>query len=126
MKAGTRSVLAILPLALQGLAAFSAIKAISFFLPVVVEFLKAHEGKFPVPRPTRLLVAHPMAASAILFGLFAVSVLTYFVTRTKVKEEADQLAVQSAVYGVIWHLGLIFFSGLLMAAALPFFAFNSQ
>ena len=126
MKPGTRAIVSILPLVLQGLATITGITAVSFFVPAVVSFLKKHEGKFVVPGPTRLLVENASAAKIVVVGLFAVSVLTFLLTRMKMKEEADRLAVQGAVYGAVWYVGVIYVSGVLMAAALPYFALNSQ
>jgi len=126
MKPGTRLTFSIVPLVLQGLAMLSGITAVSFFVPAVVSFLKKHEGKFVVPGPTRLLVENPGAAKLVVVALFAVSVVTFLLTRLKMKEEADRLAVQGAVYSVVWYAGVVFVSGALMAAALPYFALNSQ
>lgn len=38
------------------------------------------------------------------------------------KEEADRLAAQSAVYGAVWYASIVCIGGVLMAAALPYFA----
>ena len=126
MKPGTRTFLSIAPLALQFMAMASALAPISFFLPPLVAFLKKHEGKFVVPGPTRLLVEHVSAVKAIIVGLFAISLITFLVTRFKMKEEADRLAVQGAVYAAVLYAGIIFVGGVLMAAALPYFALNQQ
>jgi hypothetical protein len=126
MKSGARTVVSLVPLAFQGLAALSAVTVISFFQPRVVNFLKNHEGKLVVPGPTRLLVEHAGAAKMVVVALFAVSALTYLVTRSKMKEEADQLVVQGAVYGAVWYTGIIYVGGVLMSAALPYLALNSQ
>ncbi len=126
MTPSTRTGLSLVPLVLQFAAMASALGAISFFVPAVAEFLKTHEGKFAVPGPTRLLVEHSGAAKLVVVGLFAFSVITFLFTRFKMKEEADRLAVQSAVYSVVWLVAVTYVGGVLMAAALPHFALNSQ
>lgn len=126
MKAGTRAIVSIIPLVLQGTAMLSGTAAVSFFVPAVVSFLKKHDGKFVVPAPTRLLVDNPGAAKLVVVALFGVSVVTFLLTRLKIKEEADRLAVQGAVYSAVWYAGIVFVGGALMAAALPYFALNSQ
>jgi hypothetical protein len=126
MKPGTRTIVSLFPLVLQGGAALFAVQVISFFMPGVVSFLKAHEGKITVPRVTHLLVGHVTAAKMVILGLFAVSVITLLFTRSKMRDEVDRLAVQSAIYSAIWLIGVIYFGGILMAAALPYFALNSQ
>lgn len=42
------------------------------------------------------------------------------------KDEADRLAVQGAVYGAVWYAGVSYIGGVLMAMALPYFALNSE
>ena len=126
MKPSTRTGLSLIPLALQFAAMGSALGAISFFVPATAAFLKTHEGKFVIPGPTRLLVEHSGVARLVIVGLFAVSVITFLVTRFKMKEEADRLAVQNAVYSVVWLVAVTYVGGVLMAAALPHFALNSQ
>lgn len=126
MKPAVRTGLSILPLFLQFAGMASALGAISFFVPAVAAFLKTHEGKFVVPGPTRLLVEYSGAAKQVVVGLFAVSVITFLVTRFKLKVEADRFAVQSAVYSVVWLVAVTYVGGVLMAAALPYFALNSQ
>ena len=125
MKPAVRTGLSFLPLVLQFACMTSALGAISFFVPAVAAFLKTHEGKFVVPGPTRLLVEYSGAAKLVVVGLFAVSVITFLVTRSKMKEEADRLVVQSAVYSAVWWLAVMYVGGVLMAAALPYFALNS-
>jgi|GEM_PF-2623142 len=124
MKPATRTVFALVPLGIQLVAVTAALSVISFFIPALVAFLKENEGKFVVHGATRLLVEHTGAAKAVLVGLFAVSLITFLITRSKMKEEADRLAVQSAVYAIVWYVGLIYGGSILMAAALPYFALN--
>lgn len=126
MTPSTRTGLSLVPLALQFAALASALGAISFFVPAVAEFLKMHKGKFVVPGPTRLLVEHSGAAKLAVVGLFAVSVITFVITRAKMKEEADRFVVQNAVYSAVWLIAVTYVGGVLMAAALPHFALNSQ
>lgn len=126
MSPAVRRSLSLLPLALQFLASVSAMAVISFFLPVLSAFLAEHEGKFMVPGPTRLLVEHTAAAKLIVFGFFAFSAISFVATRYKMKEEADQVVMQSTVYGVIWYVGIVYVGGVLMAAALPYFALHNQ
>jgi len=126
MKPETRTAISIVPLGLQGVAMISGVATVLFFVPEVVAFLKEHEGKLVIPRPTRLLVDHPGAASLVVVGLFSVSVFTFFFTRLKMKDEADRLAVQGAVYGAVWYAGTSYIGGVLMAMALPYFALNSK
>jgi type II secretory pathway component PulF len=122
----TRTGLSLIPLALQFVAMVSALGAISFFVPATAAFLKTYEGKIVVPAPTRLLVEHSGAAKLVVVGLFAVSVITFLITRFKLKEEADRLAVQSAVCSAVWLIAVTYVGGVLMAAALPHFALGSR
>jgi hypothetical protein len=124
MKPAIRTGLSFLPLILQFFAMASALAVISFFLPPLIAFLKTHEGKFMVPGPTRLLVEHSSAAKIIIVGLFGVSLISFLVTRSKMKDEFDRLLVQSAVYGLVWYAGILYIGAVLMAAALPYFALN--
>lgn len=125
MTPSTRTGLSLVPLALQFAAMASALGTISFFVPAVAAFLKTHEGKFVVPGPTRLLVEHSGGAKFVVVGLFAVSVITFLVTRSRMKEEADRFVVQGAVYSAVWWFAVMYVGGVLMAAALPYFALNS-
>jgi hypothetical protein len=126
MSPRTRTIVLIIPLLFQGMAMLLGITAVSFFVPGVVNFLKKHEGKLEVPAPTKLLIENPGAAKFVVVGLFSISLLTFLFTRVRMKEEADRLAVQGAVYGAVWYAGIIFVGGALMAAALPYFALNPQ
>ena len=93
MKPTHRTLLSLVPLILQFGAMTSALAVISFFLPPLESFLKKHAGEFSVPAPTHLLVSHPETVKAILVGLFFISAICFFVSRVRMKEEADQLAI---------------------------------
>ncbi len=125
MKNGTRKVLSILPLAQQFVAMMSAISLISFIVPAAQHVIGEAEGKVQIPTTSRVLVDNSGVAKIMLFGLFGISAVTYFWTRNKMKDEADQLAVQSSVYGFVWYLGITVLGGMIMAGLLPYFALHS-
>jgi len=122
MKSGIRTVLRFLPIALQFAAMAAAIGLIAFITPVTQRIVQEAEGEFAVPSPTRLLVENAGAGKAMFVALFLVSVLTMILTRTKMKEEADRILVQSAVFSGVWYLGITLLGGIVMAALLPHFA----
>jgi hypothetical protein len=62
----------------------------------------------------------------IVVGLFAISAICFFVSRSRMKEEADQLAIQGAVFGVVWWLGVFYAGAVVMAAAVAYVALNQR
>lgn len=126
MKPAIRTALSLLPLVLQFSAMASAWGGISFAVLAVTGFIKKHEGKLDIPEPTQLLVEHSSAAKLIVVGFFAVSVLTFLITRLKVKEETDRLIIQNAVYGFVWCFAVTYVGGVLMAAVLPYLPFLNR
>ena len=124
MKPTSRNTLSFVPLILQFMAMMSAYALISFLSPVVGALLKEHEGKIIGPRPSVLLANHPGPAKTIVVGLFAISAICFFVSRSRMKDEADQLAFQGAVFGVVWWLGVFYSSAVIMAAVVAYIAMN--
>jgi len=114
-----------LPIVLQGAGVAAALGIISFIVPIAARLIEEAEGKTPVPTPSRLLVEHAGAAKLAIVALFAVSVVTFLVTRSKMKEEADRLIVQGAVSSVVWYAGITLLGGIIMAALLPHFALTA-
>ena len=94
MKPAIRTTFQFLPIMLQGAGVAAALGIISFIVPVTTRLIKEAEGKTPIPTPSRLLVEHAGAAKLAIVVLFAISVVTFVVTRSKMKEEADRLIVQ--------------------------------
>tara|TARA_R110002111_G_scaffold38072_2_gene72750 strand:+ start:321 stop:707 length:387 start_codon:yes stop_codon:yes gene_type:complete len=125
MKSGTRKLLSIIPLGLQFVAMVSAISLISFIVPATQHVINEAEGKIQIPTPSQFMIENSGAAKILIFGLFAISAVTYFWTRKKMKEEADQLAIQSTVYGIVWYVGISVLGGMVMAGLLPYFALHS-
>lgn len=125
MKLGFRTALQFLPIVLQGAGVAAALGIISFIVPIAARLIEEAEGKTPVPTPSRLLVEHAGAAKLAIVALFAVSVVTFLVTRSKMKEEADRLIVQGAVSSVVWYAGITLLGGIIMAALLPHFALTA-
>lgn len=122
MKSGVRTVLRFLPVALQFAAMAAAIGIISFVTPMTQRLIQEAEGKVAIPSPSRLFVENAGAAKVMLIALFLVSVLSMVLTRAKMKEEADRVLVQSAVFSTVWYLGITLLGGIVMAALLPHFA----
>ena len=117
-----RTVLQLLPIALQFIATLAAVGLISFIAPVTQRLIGEAEGKVAVPAPSRLFVENVGAAKMALIALFLVSAVTMILTRKKMKEEADRMLVQSAVLSTIWYVGITLLGGIVMAALLPHFA----
>ena len=123
MKSAVRTGLSLIPLAFQILVVAPVIAAISFLLPALAAFLRANEGKFTVPAPTRVLLQHAAAAKLILLGLVVISAVGFIVTRYTVREEADRLVIQNIISGFVWYFCVTIVGGILMAAMLPYFAY---
>ena len=104
----------------------SAYAMTSFLSQATGSLIKEHEGKGIVPAPSLLLVSHPGVAKLFLVGLFGISVAFFFVSRSRMKEEADQLAVQGAVFGLVWWLGFAYAAGVIMAAVVAYVALNPR
>ena len=117
-----RTVLQLLPIALQFIATIAAISLISFMAPVTQRLIGEAEGKVAVPAPSRLFVENVGVAKMALIALFLLSVATVIFTRKKMKAEADRMLVQSAVLSIIWYIGITLLGGIVMAALLPHFA----
>jgi hypothetical protein len=117
-----RTVLQLLPIALQFIATIAAVSLISFIAPVTQRLIGEADGKVAVPAPSRLFVENVEAAKMALIALFLVSAATMILTRKKMKEEADRMLVQSAVLSTIWYVGITLLGGIVMAALLPHFA----
>jgi hypothetical protein len=117
-----RTILQLLPIALQFVAMAAAIGLISFMAPVTQRLIHEAEGKVAIPTPSRLFVENVGAVKIVLVALFLVSSLTMVFTRTKVKEAADRMIVESAVLSIIWYVGITILGGVVMAALLPHFA----
>jgi type II secretory pathway component PulF len=125
MKPAVRTALQFLPIVLQGAGVAAALGIISFIVPVTTRLIKEAEGKTPIPTPSRLLVEHAGAAKLAILVLFAISVVTFLVTRSKMKEESDRLIVQGAVFSLVWYVGITLLGGVVMAALLPHFALGA-
>jgi hypothetical protein len=102
----------------------SALAALTFFAPAVAAYVTAHEGKVTISGPTRMFVEYSGAANLVVVSLFMVSVIAFFVTRSKMKDETERQIVLGAVYGIVWYLGVMFVGAALTAACLPFFALS--
>jgi hypothetical protein len=125
MKPGTRKVLSFVPLGLQFVAMATAISIVSFIVTAAQGVIEEAEVKVQIPAPSQLLVENSGIAKLLLVALFSMSVITYFWTRKKMSDEADQLAIQSTVYSVVWYIGITILGGMVMAGLLPYFALHS-
>jgi hypothetical protein len=125
MKQGLRTILQLLPIALQFFAMSAAIALISFMAPVTQRLIHEGEGRVAIPAPSRFFVEHVGAAKAVFVALFLASGLTMFLTRTKMKQEADRMLVQSAAFSIVWYVGITILGGIVMAALLPHFALSA-
>jgi len=126
MKPSLRQGLSWVPLILQFLAMTSALALISFLSPTVASLVKEHDGKSVVPRPAVLLANYPVTAKMIVVGLFAVSFACFFISRSRMKDEVDQLAIQGAVFGIVWWLGIFYSSAVIMAGVVAYIAVNQR
>lgn len=124
MKPTTRNVLSFAPLVLQFLAMTSAYGMTTFLSKLVAVEVKEHVGKVIFPAPALLLANHPGVAKLILIGLFAISAVCFFVSRSRMNEESDQLAFQGTVFGVVWLVGVNYAGAVIMAAVVAYLAAN--
>lgn len=122
MKQGTRTFLKLLPLGLQGFVLIGALGVVMMFMvPIAAQIIEEAEGKIQMPAPSLLLVEHAGVAKFLLVAIYAVSLCTYSFTRKFIKNEAEQVIIQNAVYGAVWYVGIVFLSAMAMAAILPYF-----
>lgn len=119
MKPTNRNILSFVPLILQFLAMTSAYAMTSFLSQSVALLVKEYErGIFPPP--SLLLANHPGPAKMIVVGLFAISAVCFFVSRSRMKDESDRLAFQGAVFAIVWWLGSAYSAAVIMAALVAY------
>jgi hypothetical protein len=126
MKRASRKLLSIIPLGIQFLAAVSSVGVLSFIIRTTRDVIADESENMQFPLPSRLLVEYEGIAKLLILLLFGVSLITFFWTRKKMTDEADQLATQSAVYSIVWYAGIILVSGMIMAGFLPHFAIKGS
>jgi hypothetical protein len=78
-----------------------------------------------IPAPTKVLLANASLAAAIpLFFALAFVVSLLWIARRS-KDEADRLTWSLIAHTAVWFTGIIYFTGVLMAAMLPAFILNA-